>query len=276
LSVYKNIVDSSIPIIMGIVNVTPDSFSDGGKYNSTTSAINHAVKLIIDGADIIDIGGQSTKPGSKSVNINEELERVIPVINGILKEFPKTIISVDTSKSNVAEHAVKAGARLINDISGGTFDPLILNVASKYDLPFVIMHIKGIPQNMQDDPIYEDVIAELSKYFEERIKIARKNNVNKLILDPGVGFGKRVEDNFTILNNLNQFSVWNFPILVGVSKKSFIGKSLNLDIDHRENATSVAETIAIMNGAKLIRTHNVKNAVEIKKMYSSLIGNKTS
>ncbi len=268
--IYLDIVNSASPTIMGILNVTPDSFSDGGKYFNIENAVTHAKKLLNDGAEIIDIGGESTKPGALPVSVDEELNRVIPVIRKICLDYPGTRISIDTTKSKVAEEAIKSGACLINDISGGTFDPRILDIASTYEIPFVIMHIKGNPSNMQDSPYYNDVINEISVFFEERLKVALEKNVNKIILDPGIGFGKRIQDNYAILNNISSFNKFGYPILIGVSNKSFLGKSLNLEIDERKNSTIIAETIAVKNGANIIRTHNVKNAVELKKMMSLL------
>jgi dihydropteroate synthase len=260
---------------MGIVNVTPDSFSDGGKYYSKEKAIVHALNLLDDGADILDIGGESTRPDAEKVSIESELERVIPVIQDLVRVKPDVIISIDTTKSIVAEECIKVGARLINDISGGTFDDNMFSISSKYDVPYILMHIKDRPENMQKSPYYENVISEIINYFEERIEIARKNEVIKLILDPGIGFGKRIEDNYEILNSFNDFNKLGYPLLVGVSKKSFLGKSLNLNINNRENSTIIAETIAVQNGAKIVRTHNVKNAIELKKIVSFTRNNNT-
>lgn len=271
--IYLDIINSKSPTIMGILNVTPDSFSDGGKYLNINNALNHAKKLLNNGADILDIGGESTRPGALPVSVDEELNRVIPVIEKIFLECPGSKISIDTTKSEVADEAVKYGACLINDISGATFDPKILSIASKYNVPVVIMHIKGTPGNMQDSPFYYDVIKEISGFFDEQVKVAQKNNVNKIILDPGIGFGKRIQDNYTILNNVSLFKKFGYPILIGVSKKSFLGNTLNLEIDNRTNSTIIAETIAVTNGANIIRTHNVKNAIELKKIMSFLKNN---
>lgn len=255
---------------MGILNVTPDSFSDGGEYLNKDKAVNHAAKMIEEGADIIDIGGESTRPGSAPVSTEEELERVIPVIEEISEKYQNICISVDTRKSKVAEEAIKSGAAIINDISGGSYDLKIFEIAEKYDLPYVLMHIKGSPDKMQIRPHYVDVVPEIYAYFEERIDLAKKYGVEKIIIDPGIGFGKRIEDNYEIINRLEKFTQLNYPILIGVSKKSFLGKSLTLDIDDRENATTIAETISLEKGAKIIRTHNVRNAVQIKNFMSHL------
>ena len=253
---------------MGIVNVTPDSFSDGGKYFDQEIAFEHAVSLLNEGADIIDIGGESTRPGAESVDAEEEKRRVIPLIKKLCIEHPDTVISIDTTKSEVAAEAVDNGASIINDISGGRFDKKMLYIAGELRVPFIIMHIKGTPQNMQDSPFYENTIDEIITYFKQSIKSAADNGVNELILDPGIGFGKRLEDNYQIISRINEFRELDFPIMIGLSKKSFLGKSLDLDINERENATIIAETISAMKGADIIRTHNVKNAVELKKIFS--------
>ena len=268
--IYDKILQSKIPTIMGILNVTPDSFSDGGKYFTQENAFEHAIKLWNDGADIIDIGGESTRPGSESITLDEELSRVIPIVKKLHSVNPNIIISVDTTKSEVAEEAVENGASIINDISGGNFDEKIFKVAGKNNIPIVIMHLKGIPKIMQIAPTYDNVIEEISCYFEDRIDLALKYNANKIILDPGIGFGKRIEDNYKILNQLDKFGKWKYPLMIGVSRKSFLGNSLNLEVENRNNATTIAESIGAMKGANIIRTHNVKNAVELKKMISFL------
>lgn len=273
---YLDIVDSNSPTIMGILNVTPDSFSDGGKYLNLENAFAHGRKLLMDGADILDIGGESTRPGALPVSVDEEINRVIPVIKKLCLEYPEIRISIDTTKSEVADEAIKAGACIINDISGGTFDPHILSVASKYEVPFVIMHVKGSPENMQEAPFYNDVISEISTFFEKQLEAAKENSVYKIILDPGIGFGKRIEDNYSILNNISYFKKYGYPILIGMSNKSFLGKSLKLEVDQRTISTIITESIAVNNGANIIRTHNVKNAVELKKITSFLTIEKTS
>jgi len=267
---YKLLQTSSSPLIMGIVNATPDSFSDGGKYLSVTSAVEHSLKLIKDGADIIDIGGESSRPGAKPISIDEELIRVIPIIIEVLKKAPKTLISIDTTKSQVAESALKVGAQIVNDISGGILDEQMFNVVAKYDVPIIIMHMKGIPKTMQDAPKYKNVVEEVYEYFEDRIRIAKEHGIKEIIIDPGIGFGKRVFENYELLRNINYFKNLNYPILVGLSKKSFLGKALNLNVDERENATTIGESFAIQNGVNIIRTHNVKNVNQIKSINSFL------
>jgi dihydropteroate synthase len=253
---------------MGIVNVTPDSFSDGGKFFQVDDAVDHALKLIDDGADIIDIGGESSRPGAESISESEELERIIPVIENILSINSNVIISVDTTKSKIAKIALDKGALIINDISSGIFDEKIFNVSASYNATIILMHIKGKPAIMQLDPTYDDVLNYVYIFLEERINIAKTTGLSQIIIDPGIGFGKTVEQNYTLLRGINKFNELGYPVLIGVSKKSFLGKTFDLDIDKREVPTVVSEAIAMMNGAKLIRTHNVKNAVYAKELLS--------
>ena len=258
------------PYIMGILNVTDDSFSDGGKYYSTENAVKHALEMIDDGADFIDIGGESTRPGAETISTDEEIKRIIPVIENILKEKPGTIISVDTTKSFVAEIALQNGAKIINDISAFNFDPKIVDIVEKYDAAYVLMHMKGNPKDMQKAPYYDDVITEIYNFLYDKLKILDDAGISKIFIDPGIGFGKRVEDNFEILKKLEDFKSLGYPILIGTSRKSFIGKTLNLEVDNRDTATSVVESVAIKNGARVIRTHNVKNGVQVCKLLKQL------
>jgi dihydropteroate synthase len=251
--------------VMGILNVTPDSFSDGGKYFSKEAAVNHGIDLIEQGADFIDIGGESTRPGSDPISEDEELKRVIPVAELILKHKPNTVLSVDTTKAKVAEEALKLGARIVNDISSCS-DPNMIDVIKKYNASVVLMHMKGNPKNMQDNPSYDDVVSEVYDYLICKCEELRKSGIKNIMIDPGIGFGKRVTDNYELLKRLNEFKGIGCPILVGLSRKSFIGKAFNLSVDERENPTLAAETLAIKNGAKIIRTHGVK-----KTLYASKI-----
>ncbi len=253
-------------LLIGIVNVTPDSFSDGGKFFGSESAIEHGLKLIKDGADIIDVGGESTRPGSEPVQEEEELNRVIPVIEGIIKQAPGAIISIDTQKSFVASEALKSGARIVNDISAGTFDYKMFEVVKSFDAAYILMHMKGNPKTMQQDPYYEDVVSEVYDYLLNKVESAKKYEIKNIIIDPGIGFGKRVSDNYELLKRLNEFKGIGYPIMVGLSRKSFLGKSLNIELDKREEASLIAETLAIKNGAKLIRTHNISKTVHAVKL----------
>ena len=260
-----------IPKIMGIVNVTPDSFSDGGKYFSIDQAVTQGLKLIDEGADIIDIGGESTRPGSDSVSLEEELKRTTPVIKSILHLRKDAIISIDTTKSEVAKQALDNGAQIINDISGLTFDENMTQVAKEYDSCVVIMHIKGNPKTMQDNPDYTDVVKEVYDFLLVQSIKSKQNGVDKIIVDPGIGFGKRIEDNFSLIKNLEYFQSLGYPVMVGLSKKSFIGRTLDLDINQRDVGTVIMETISIIKSARIIRTHNVKYCNQIVKLASHIL-----
>ena len=245
-------------LIMGILNVTPDSSYDGGRYLSREKALTHAIEMYKDGADIIDIGGESTRPGSLPVSLDEELERVVPVIESIAREIPVTI-SIDTTKSEVAKAACKAGATIINDISGMTFDPEIADVAAENGAYLVISHIQGTPQNMQNSPIYNDLIKDILDFLDTNIKNALNKGVSKgkIIIDPGIGFGKTLEQNYIIINELKRFAESGFPVLVGLSRKSLIGRLYESDED-RLPATIALNAVAVLNGASIIRVHDVK------------------
>ena len=246
-------------LVMGILNVTPDSFSDGGKFYSTNDAFNHALKMIQDGADIIDIGGESTRPGADSLDDDEEMSRIIPVIQALRKESD-ILLSIDTYKSSVAEKAIEAGANIINDISGLCFDPKMVSLVADKNVPVVIMHIKGTPKTMQENPVYGDLIGELKTFFLKQIQLAKKNGVkqSQMILDPGIGFGKKYDDNFTILNQLNEICDLGYPVMIGPSRKSFIGQTLDLPPDDRVEGTAAAVSAGILNGARIVRVHDVK------------------
>ncbi|MFC1581489.1 dihydropteroate synthase [Candidatus Neomarinimicrobiota bacterium] len=258
---------------MAILNVTPDSFSDGGAYYSKNMAINHALKMEQEGADVIDIGGESTKPGADRVTESEEMKRVIDVIEGVRSNSEITI-SIDTTKSNVARSALDAGANLVNDISGLNFDSEMVKIVANYKAPVVIMHIKGTPKSMQTNPTYNNLIEEIISYFANQIEFAMANGISEkqIIIDPGIGFGKTVNDNFTIIKELSQFSQLGFPILVGPSKKSFIGETLNLPVDQRVEGTSAAIAACIINGANIIRVHDVKEMRRVMIVSSKIRG----
>ncbi len=265
--------DNKKPLVMGILNVTPDSFSDGGKYNNLIKAIDHAIKMEDEGADIIDIGGESTRPGAKPVNIEEELERVIPVIEGIRKKSNITI-SIDTYKSFVAGKAISVGANIINDISGLRFDNNMIHFASEAQVPVIVMHMLGNPQNMQNDPSYANLMEELITFFQERVDLLTSNGINKnnIILDPGVGFGKTVDHNFILIRELSRIVDLGFPVLFGPSRKSFIGNTLKLPLEDRIEGTAAAVTVAIMNGSRIVRVHDVKEMLRVVKMTENICG----
>jgi dihydropteroate synthase len=258
--------------IMGILNVTPDSFSDGGNYFLHENAINFAKEMIEEGVDIIDVGGESTRPGAMQVSEDEELKRVLPVIEKLHTLYPYLSISIDTTKSKVAEMACKAGASIINDVSAATFDESILQVAIENEAAIILMHMQGTPKTMQDSPQYSDVIKDIYKTLLDRVQEAKQLGIKNIIIDPGFGFGKELHHNYEILERLDEFKCIGYPILAGLSRKSMLGRSLELKIDERDTATIISETIAVQNGASFIRTHNVKNAVQLKKI-SSFVNN---
>ena len=255
-------------LVMGIVNVTPDSFSDGGKFFSPEVAISHASKLITQGADIIDIGGESTRPGAEQVSESEEIKRVIPVIEKIRTDNPTTLISIDTTKASVAKHAVEAGANIINDVSGLSFDNNMIGIVESFNVPVVIMHMKGNPKNMQLNPKYKDIVNEILDFFKMKIKIAIQSGINRnmIILDPGIGFGKTVEHNFELLSRLNEFNVLELPIMIGPSRKSFIGVTLDLPPEDRLEGTAAAVSAGVMNGASIVRVHDVKSMKRVVRI----------
>ncbi|MBI4946852.1 MAG: dihydropteroate synthase [Bacteroidetes bacterium] len=259
---------------MGILNVTPDSFYDGGKYTDEKSILLHAEKMISDGADIIDIGACSTRPNAAEVSEEEELKRLIPVIKLVRRKFADVIISADTFRSNVAEYSVHEGADMINDISGGGFvtpsgvEGAMFETIARLQVPYVLMHIQGRPQTMQRNPHYENVMKEVMSYFKERVRKLQSLNVKQVIIDPGFGFGKATEHNYTLLKHLSVFKEFGFPILAGVSRKAMVNKVLGTKPEEALNGTTVVNTIALMNGANILRVHDVKEAKEAVKIFN--------
>ena len=259
--------------IMGILNVTPDSFSDGGVYFDKEKAVEHALRMQEDGADIIDIGGESTRPGAKAVTLKEEINRVVPVIGALAKKV-SIPISIDTYKAAVADAAISAGASIINDISGLRFDKKMPKVAARHKTPVVIMHIKGTPKNMQKNPSYKALIPEIVDYLTESIAIARDAGIpdDMIIIDPGIGFGKTLEHNLEIINRLHEFRGFEKPILIGPSRKSFIGITLGgLPAEDRLEGTASAVAIGIFNGANIIRVHDVKAMSRVAKVADAVM-----
>lgn len=261
------------PLVMGILNVTPDSFSDGGKYDNSQKAIDYAIKMEDEGANIIDIGGESTRPGAEQVDIEEELKRVIPVVEGIRKKS-NILISIDTYKSAVASRAISAGANIINDISGLRFDNNMVCLASETQVPVIVMHMLGDPQNMQNNPLYTNLMKELITFFQDRVDVLISNGINKnyIILDPGIGFGKTVEHNFTIIREMSRIVDLGYPVLVGPSRKAFIGSTLNLPPEDRIEGTAAAVTAAIMNGSRIVRVHDVKEILRVVMITEKICG----
>ena len=266
INIKGTLLDLTKPKIMGILNITPDSFFDGGEYNSEYKILNQVEKMLLEGADIIDIGGHSSRPGAKKLTIEKETERVIPIIKLIVGKFKNIIISIDTFRSEIARKAIEAGASIINDISGGDLDKKMYQVAGELKVPYIIMHMKGVPSNMQNDTEYDNVIFDIIKNLSYKIDLAKKAGVLDIIIDPGFGFGKSIKDNFKILKNLSSFKQLNQPIMVGLSRKSMIYKLLESSANDALNGTTCLNSISLNNGANIIRVHDVKEAKEAVKL----------
>ncbi len=258
-------------LIMGVLNTTPDSFSDGGLFLNEDDAVKHALKMVKEGADIIDIGGESTRPGAKGVALDEELARTIPVIKK-LAEKTNVLISIDTAKSDVARKALEAGASIVNDITGLKGDSHMAEVAAEFNATVVLMHIKGTPRTMQQNPVYKDLINEIIKSLKESIEIAETAGIDKdkIIIDPGIGFGKTTEHNLEIIDQLARFKALKKPILIGVSRKSFIGSVLDVEPDKRIMGTASSCALAIANGADIIRVHDVSEMKQVTRMTDAI------
>jgi dihydropteroate synthase len=257
--------------VMGILNVTPDSFSDGGEHYDKENAVKYGLQLLDEGADIVDIGGESTRPGAGQVSEDEEINRILPVIKSILSIKKDAVISVDTTKPAVAEQSLKAGARIINDVSGLQFNSNILEVVKKYNASIVIMHMKGDPQSMQINPEYGNLIQEIYDFLYTQSQKAELMGVNNIFVDPGIGFGKTVENNFEILKRISDFKSLGYPIIIGNSRKSFLGNTLNIpDPNERDLASAVINAASIINGAKVIRTHNIPYGVQTVKLINNI------
>jgi dihydropteroate synthase len=260
--------------VMGILNVTPDSFSDGGKFLESDKAIDHAAQMIEEGADMIDVGGESSRPGAVPVSVEEELERVIPVIQKLAERF-ETMISIDTTKAVVAREALKTGASVINDITALNSDTQMIHVIKDSGCQVILMHIQGTPQTMQENPTYAaDVIKDIENYFGTVLQKTQKAGIqqDKIILDPGIGFGKTVEHNLTILRRLSELSELGYPIAIGVSRKSFIGKILEVPLEERLEGSLAAAAVAVWNGAKILRVHEVRETVRVVRMVNAIQG----
>ena len=271
ITIRGKLYDLTSPKVMGILNLTPDSFYDGGKFKDLSDIDYHISKMINDGLDILDVGGYSTRPGAKKISLDEEMSRVIPVFKYIRKKFPELIISVDTFRSKIAEACLNEGADIINDISSGMIDKKMIKTISNFNCPYIIMHMLGNPQVMQNSPKYENAVLEIIQFLSERIKIARDYGITDLISDPGFGFGKTIENNFEILNNLEKFQILDIPLLTGFSRKSMIYKTLKTSSNNALNGTSALNTIALTKGAKILRVHDVKEAKECIILYEKTI-----
>jgi dihydropteroate synthase len=265
------LIDFTVPIVMGIVNVTPDSFYDGGKMEDEKVLLTAVDKMIKDGASVIDIGAVSTRPASQVISTKIELGRLLPAVQAIRNSFPKIAISVDTFRSWVAVRVIdEIGPIIVNDISGGTLDSRMFETIGKMGVPYILSHIQGTPKTMQENPTYDELIKDISSYLSEKVKRLTKMGVTDIIIDPGFGFGKTMEQNFELLNRLDSFKVFQLPVMVGMSRKSMIWKALDNTPEEALNGTTVANTLALMGGADVLRVHDVKEAVETVKIFCEI------
>lgn len=270
LNCNGKLIDLTSPKVMGILNVTPNSFYDGGKHTEEKVILKQVEKMLLEGATFIDVGGYSSKPNAEEVSEEQELQRILPVVQNISKEFPNTVISIDTFRSKVAQAAVENGAAIINDISAGNLDANMMETVAQLQVPYIMMHMKGTPQTMQSLTQYENIVKEMLFYFSEKIALARSFGINDLILDPGFGFAKTVDQNFEVLNKLDLFQMTELPILAGLSRKSMIYKTLDTSAEFALNGTTSLNTISLLKGAKILRVHDVKEAVECVQLFNQL------
>ncbi len=264
------LIDLSSPKVMGILNVTPNSFFDGGKHSDLKAILSQVEKMLSEGATFIDIGGYSSKPSAEFVSEEEELERLLPVVQQIVREFPTAILSIDTFRSKVAQATIENGAAIINDISAGKLDDTMLETVAQLQVPYIMMHMKGTPQTMQSMAQYENIVKEMVFYFSERVAQARSHGINDIIIDPGFGFAKTIPQNFEVLKKLELFQMLELPLLAGVSRKSMIYKTLETTPEFALNGTTSLNTIALLKGATILRVHDVKEAVECVTLYHQL------
>lgn len=264
------LIDLSTPKVMGILNLTPNSFFDGGKYTNEEEIVKQVQKMLSEGATFIDIGAYSSKPNAEYVSTEEEIERIVPIVDVLVHQFPDILISIDTFRSEVAEACIQNGAALINDISAGKLDDTMLDVIAKYNVPYVMMHMRGTPQTMSTLTEYDDVVREVLMYFSERIAAARSLGINDLIIDPGFGFAKTLEQNYEVLQQMELFQQLNAPVLAGISRKSMIYKVLNCSAQESLNGTTALNAIALSKGASIVRVHDVKEAMECITLFNAM------
>jgi len=264
------LIDLNSPKVMGIINTTPNSFYAESRKTSEKDILKQVEKMLEDGADFIDVGGYSTPPGALKVEENEELKRVLPALENILKQFPDTLISIDTFRANVAKKSIEAGAAIINDISAGSLDPEMMKTAANHQVPYIMMHMRGTPQTMKDLNQYDDLLQDILFYFSEKISAARALGINDLIVDPGFGFAKNIDQNFELLSKMQLFKTLELPLLAGLSRKSLIYKTLKTSAAEALNGTTFLNTIALTKGANILRVHDVKEAVECTKLFAEL------
>ncbi|HSN49090.1 MAG TPA: dihydropteroate synthase [Flavobacterium sp.] len=264
------LIDLATPKVMGILNVTPNSFFDGGKYKNDGEILSRVEKMSNEGATFIDVGAYSSKPSAEFVSEEEELQRIVPIVQLILEHFPETLISIDTFRSEVAKACIENGAAIINDISAGNLDAKMLQIIAEYNVPYIMMHIRGTPQTMQTMTNYDNIVKEILFYFSERVAKARSLGINDLIVDPGFGFAKTLEQNYEVLHKMELFEMLELPLLAGISRKSMIYKTLHSSADEALNGTTVLNTIALTKGAKILRVHDVKEAMECVTLFNKI------
>lgn len=268
LRLRGHLLDLSVPVVMGILNVTPDSFYAGSRLTQLDTLLKRAEQMLSEGAAILDVGGYSSRPGASDISETEELDRVLPAVEAILQAFPEAYISVDTFRANVAQAAVRAGACLVNDISGGSLDERMFETIGNLQVPYVLMHTRGNPQTMASLTHYDDLLVDLMRYFEQKIHLIRQFQIKDVILDVGFGFAKTIDQNYQLLRQLTYFRLLNLPMLAGISRKSMIYKRLHIPLEDAANGTTVLNTLALVNGASILRVHDVKEAAEAIKLFT--------
>lgn len=273
LNCKGTLVDLKSPKVMGILNLTPDSFYDGGRYKDTTAVLTRVEKMCTEGATFIDIGAYSSRPGATHISEEEELKRLLPLLETILKNFPDALLSIDTFRSKVAAESLERGAALINDISAGSLDKNMLATVARYQVPYILMHLKGTPQSMNKKEVYDDILQEVRTYFAQKISEAVSQKINDIVIDPGFGFAKTTAHNYTLLHHLDMFQTFNVPILAGVSRKSMIYKTLATSPQNALNGTTTLHTQALLKGAHILRVHDVKEAIECITLVQALKAN---
>ncbi|MGQ7854274.1 dihydropteroate synthase [Pedobacter sp. WC2501] len=270
LNIKGRLIDLSSPKVMGILNITPDSFYDNSRTKSIDEALIKAARFLDEGATFIDIGGYSSRPGAKDISINEEIDRVVPVVESLVKTFPEAVISIDTFRAKVAQETISAGAHIINDIAAGDIDEQMFDTVAKLQVPYMMMHMQGTPQNMQQNPVYNNVLLEVIDYLAKKVAALKALHIHDVIIDPGFGFGKTTEHNYELLKQMEAFKIFKLPILVGFSRKGMIYKALGTSAAEALNGTSVLNTIALKKGAGILRVHDVKEAVECVRLVERL------
>jgi len=265
-----NLIDLNSPKIMGVLNITPDSFYDGGKFKDSTTVITQVEKMLADGATFIDVGAYSSRPGAENVSETEELQRIVPIVDLLVNKFPEIVLSIDTFRAKVAKECIIAGAAMVNDISAGNLDAAMMHIVSQLKVPYVMMHLKGTPQNMQQNTTYNHLLKDILYYFSEKITDAHEKGIIDIIVDPGFGFSKNLAQNYELMQKLELFNITKKPILVGISRKSMIYKVLKSDAKNALNGTTALNTIALLKGANILRVHDVKEAIECIKIVEQL------